>query len=63
MTPSELKAIRIAVAPDMTRAQFAQVLGYPNDDHYRKYESGARPVPHLLALVMTAMRDGWTILL
>ena len=48
MTPERLKAIRHAAAPDMTQAAFARSLGYADHDAYRKYESGARPVPTLL---------------
>lgn len=59
MTPSKLKSIRVAAASDMSQAQFARALGYADADAYRKYESGARPVPHLLCLVMQAIRDGW----
>lgn len=52
MTPDTLRAIRLSAAPDMSQARFAQAIGYVDADAYRKYESGARPVPHLLALLM-----------
>lgn len=51
MTGTELRAIRQRVAPDLSQAAFARLLGYVDGDAYRKYESGARPVPHLLGLL------------
>lgn len=36
----------------MTQAAFAIRIGYKDSDAYRKYEAGARPVPHLLAMLM-----------
>lgn len=59
MTPDELRAIRLSVAPDLSQAGFARALGYADADAYRKYESGARPVPHLLGLVVLALASGW----
>jgi len=46
MTPAELRRIRKANAP--TQGAFARALGYQDQDAYRKYESGARPIPRLL---------------
>lgn len=46
MTPDELRAIREKSAP--TQGAFARALGYQDADTYRKYESGARPIPLLL---------------
>lgn len=65
MTPYELRAARLAIAPTTTQAAFARTLGYADADAYRKYEAGSRPVPHLLAMLMQAMvstgwrPDGW----
>ena len=46
MTPTDLRRIRKANAP--TQGAFARALGYQDQDAYRKYESGARPIPRLL---------------
>lgn len=60
MTGADLKSIRLSVAPGVTQADFARSIGYVDADAYRKYESGARPVPHLLELLMLAMAEtGW----
>lgn len=47
MTHTELRTIREKSAP--TQGAFARALGYQDAETYRKYESGARPVPLLLA--------------
>lgn len=47
MTPEYLRLIRTENAP--TQGAFARALGYKDEDAYRKYESGARPIPTLLA--------------
>ena len=39
---------RIREQTDLTQGAFARALGYANQDAYRKYESGARPIPMLL---------------
>lgn len=52
MTPERLRAIRAQVAPHMTQAAFARTLGYEDAAQYRKYETGMRPVPRLLAMLM-----------
>lgn len=63
MTPAELRTIRKAAAPDMTQAAFARLLGYADADSYRRYESGHRPIPHLLAMLMRCVeRYGITAL-
>lgn len=50
MTPTELRAIRKRVAPDLTQAQWAAALDYDDARSYRRYESiRGRPVPPLLA--------------
>ena len=64
MNPDRLKAIRKAAAPDMTQAAYARALGYVDQDAYRKYESGSRPVPTLLAKLAEMIEDhglpeGW----
>lgn len=36
----------------MTQAAFARALGYEDAAQYRKYETGMRPVPRLLGMLM-----------
>lgn len=33
----------------MSQAAFARTLGYADADSYRRYETGRRPIPDLLA--------------
>lgn len=49
MSPDDLRRIRKAAAPDMSQAAFARTLGYADADSYRRYETGRRPIPDLLA--------------
>lgn len=52
MTPNELRAIRKGAAPGMTQAAFARLLGYENVDSYRRYETGLRPIPRPIQILM-----------
>jgi transcriptional regulator with XRE-family HTH domain len=52
MTPERFLAIRKQL--DLTQAQLAMRLGYKHAYQISHYETGARPVPHLLALLMEA---------
>ena len=51
MNGPRLASIRLRVAPDLDVRAFAHALGYVDVDAYLQYESGERPVPHLLALL------------
>jgi transcriptional regulator with XRE-family HTH domain len=62
MTPQRLREIRKANSP--TQSAFARALGYADQDAYRKYETGMRPMPILLQRVAEmierhGMPDEW----
>lgn len=54
MTPTELREIREATG--MGQSEFGRALGYAPDANgqtaYKRFETGKRPVPPLLALLM-----------
>ena len=57
MTPDDLRRIRQQSAP--TQGAFARALGYESEENYRKYETGRRPIPPLLAkLALMIERHG-----
>ena len=57
MTPDHLRAIRQKLG--LTQQQLAQLIGYRQAHLISNFETGTRPVPHLLAMLMRAFEDGY----
>ena len=57
MTPETFRTIRQQLG--LTQAGLAAFLGYSHSLRISEFERGARPVPHLLALLMQAYADGY----
>ena len=59
MDPSELRALRLAVAPDLSLNAFGRALGYRDPTSYRRMEKGHRPIsPRLAATARALERTG-----
>ena len=57
MTPERFRAIRTRLG--LKQAELAALLGYKQAHLISAFETGARPVPHLLGLLMAAYEDGY----
>ena len=57
MTPDEMRAIRLRVAPDLSQSEFGRRLGYRNRLSYNEYERGRRECPPLLSFVLLLLDE------